>query len=115
MGQFGCITTVKDLPSRKTLIAFIRKAMALNDAGITRVPKKPKAAAPKRVTLPADLAAALKSNTKARATFDAFRPSHKHEYIEWITEAKRDETRARRVKTAIAQMAEGKPHNWRYM
>jgi uncharacterized protein YdeI (YjbR/CyaY-like superfamily) len=114
MGHFGMIRRLSDLPPKKTLIAYIKKAVALNDAGVS-VPRKPKSAAPKTVTVPADLTAALKKNKKAQTAFDAFRPSHKREYIEWITEAKRDETRARRLKTAVAQMAEGKPHNWKYM
>ena len=64
---------------------------------------------------PADLTAALKKNAKARATFAAFSPSRKGEYIQWITEAKRDETRRKRLATAIEWMAEGKPRNWKYM
>ena len=65
--------------------------------------------------MPKDLAAALAKNKKAKAAFDGFPPSHQREYLEWITEAKREETRTRRLQTAIAQMAEGKPHNWKYM
>jgi uncharacterized protein YdeI (YjbR/CyaY-like superfamily) len=114
MGQFGCITKVSELPSKKVLTGYVKKAMALNEAGV-QVPRKAKAVSPKNVTVPADLAAALKNNKKAQATFDAFPPSHKRDYLEWITEAKRDDTRMRRLKTAVAQMAEGKPHNWKYM
>jgi uncharacterized protein YdeI (YjbR/CyaY-like superfamily) len=58
---------------------------------------------------------ALAGNAKARATFDSFSPSHKREYLEWITDAKTDETRQRRVDTAIQWMKEGKPRNWKYM
>lgn len=114
MGQFGCITKVSELPSKKILTSYIKKAMALNDAGV-QAPRKAKAAAPKNAAVPADLAAALKKNKKAQTTFDAFPPSHKRDYVEWITEAKRDDTRRRRLETAVAQMADGKPHNWKYM
>ena len=107
------LTKVSDLGSKKTMAADIRKAMALNDAGVT-IKKAPKAAA-KPIAVPTDLAAALAKNKKAKAAFDGFPPSHKREYVEWITEAKREETRSRRLETAIAQMAEGKPHNWKYM
>src|SRR5439155_1930195 len=84
-GWFRRLTTTSDLPSRKTLATYVKKAMALNDAGIT-VPRKPKAPA-KPIMVPSDLAAALKKRRKAKALFDAFSPSHKREYIAWITEA----------------------------
>ena len=79
-----------------------------------KVARAPKRAAPKAVRSPADLAAALKRNAKARATFAGFSLSHKREYIEWITEAKSDETRARRLAQAIEWMAQGKSRNWKY-
>ena len=112
MGHLGKITKLSDLPPKKTLTAYIRKAAALNDEGVkeARAPRAP--AKPLRV--PADLAAALKKNQQAQATFDSFSPSHRREYVEWITEAKTDATRTRRLKTAIAQMAEGKSQNWKY-
>src|SRR5918912_2456514 len=96
MGQLGRITRLSDLPPKKELIADIRKAAALNDAGIkvARVPRNGAAAKPLRV--PADLTAALKKNKKAETTFANFRPSHRKEYVEWITGAKTEETRARR-------------------
>ena len=65
--------------------------------------------------MPADLTAALNKGGKARDAFKALSPSHKREYIEWITEAKTDETRGRRIKTAIEWMSEGKARNWKYM
>ena len=74
--------------------------------------KKKARAAP---TAPHDLMKALKEKKKALATFEGFSPSHKREYVEWITEAKREETRAKRVATAVEWMAEGKPRNWKYM
>ena len=58
--------------------------------------------------------AALKKNKKALATFENFSPSHKREYVEWIIEAKREETRTKRIKTAIEMMTEGKSRNWKY-
>ncbi len=66
------------------------------------------------VDVPDELAAALKKNAKARATFEGFSPSHRREYVEWITEAKREQTRARRIAQAVAWMAEGKARNWKY-
>jgi len=114
MGQFGRITSVEDLPARKVLMGYVKKAMQLNDEGVKpkRV-QKPRKARPE-VDVPEDLAAALKKNAKARATFEGFSPSHRREYVEWITEAKREETRARRIAQAVEWMAEGKHRNWKY-
>ena len=72
-------------------------------------------AAPEPVKVPADLAAALEKRTKARTGFEALSPSHRREYVEWITAAKRDETRARRVATTLEWLSQGKPRNWKYM
>src|SRR5262245_9347277 len=109
-GWFGRLTKVSDLPPRKALVAYIRKAMALNDAGIT-APRKQKQPA-KPITVPADVAIALKKS-KAKAVFDAFSASHKREYIEWITDAKTADTRARRLAQAVEWMEAGKPRNWK--
>ena len=115
MGQFGCITRIADLPSKKSLTSLVRKAMALNDAGVSS-PSRARGAEPRPpAEVPADLAAALVKNRKARATFDAFSNSNRREYIEWITEAKRAPTRAQRLAQAIEWLAEGKPRNWKYM
>jgi uncharacterized protein YdeI (YjbR/CyaY-like superfamily) len=112
MGQFGRITAIADLPSKKSMREYIRKAMALNDSGTTvkREPRSPKKAVP----VPADFSAALRKNKKALAAFDGFSPSHRREYLEWITEAKAEDTRKRRVAQAIEWMAEGKSRNWKY-
>jgi uncharacterized protein YdeI (YjbR/CyaY-like superfamily) len=112
MGNFGRLTTVKDLPSRRDLMKYVKQAMKLNEAG-TRVTRPRKAAKPP-VKTPADLAAALKKNRKAAATWDGFAPSHRREYAEWITGAKQAATRERRLKQAVEWMAEGKARNWKY-
>ncbi|MEZ5316198.1 MAG: YdeI/OmpD-associated family protein [Vicinamibacterales bacterium] len=112
MGQFGCLTSTKDLPSEAHLVALVRAAAALNDAGVKVARKAPVKKAPVRV--PAALAAAFARHPKARRAFEAFSPSHRREYVEWITEARREETRDRRVATAIAWLAEGKSRNWKY-
>jgi uncharacterized protein YdeI (YjbR/CyaY-like superfamily) len=112
MGQFGKVTQVSDLPSAKALAAYIKKAMKLNEDGT----KAPRATPKKRArAVPADLTTALKKNRKAAATFAAFSPSNKRDYVEWIVDARRDETRSRRLAQAIEWMAEGKPRNWKYM
>jgi len=107
------LTKLSDLPSKKAMAADIKKAMALNEAGVTlpRAARRPA----KPVVVPDDLAAALRKNKKAKAEFDRFPPSHKREYVEWITGARQEETRTRRLQTAIRQISEGKPQHWKYM
>jgi uncharacterized protein YdeI (YjbR/CyaY-like superfamily) len=113
-GEFGRITQVSDLPSKKVLSGYIKEAMKLNEAGV-KAPSRMKPKAPKaELVVPDDLTGALKANQKARATFENFSPSHKREYVEWLTEAKTKATRARRLETAIEWMAEGKSRNWKY-
>ena len=112
-GQFGKLTSIKDLPAKSKLLKLVKDAAALNKAGVNleRKPRVP----PKPVEVPADLTKALQKSARARATFEAFPPSHKREYVQWIVEAKTDETRKRRVDTAIEWLSEGKPRNWKYM
>jgi uncharacterized protein YdeI (YjbR/CyaY-like superfamily) len=112
MGQFGCITKISDLPRESVLVGYVKKAAKLNEAGV-KIPR-PVKHEKKEIRMPADLAAALKKNAKARKTYDAFRPSHQREYLEWITEAKAEATRKKRLDTAIEWMAEGKPRHWKY-
>jgi len=113
MGQFGRIASVKDLPPKKTLIAYLNKAMALIDSGAKRTYAKPRAEK-KELVVPSYVTSALKKNKQAQATFDAFSYSHKKEYVEWITEAKTDETRQRRIATMLEWLVEGKRRNWKY-
>ena len=76
----------------------------------------PRVAKPKKPLAEPDyFLAAIKKNKKAFATYEKFSPSHKREYIEWITDAKAEDTRARRIKQAVDWMAEGKARNWKYM
>ena len=113
MGQFGCITSVKDLPPRRTFTRYVKRAMQLNEDGV-KAPRVTRARPKKALPMPTDLAQALARRSKAKATFDGWAPSHRREYIEWITEARRDETRARRVAQAVEWIAEGKTRNWKY-
>ena len=113
MGHFGRITSIKDLPNAKTLVGYVRKAAKLNEAGVKK--SRPRPRAKQKVSVPADLKAALQKNAKARKMFENFSYSHKKEYVDWITEAKREETRKRRLQTAIQWLAQGKPQNWKYL
>lgn len=120
MGQFGRIESIDDLPSKTILAGYIRKAMHLNDEGVSK--KEPNASAPKSgtkakkaIAIPNDLQSALRRNSAARAAFAGFSPSQQRDYIEWLTEAKREETRRRRLETAIEWISEGKTRNWKYI
>jgi uncharacterized protein YdeI (YjbR/CyaY-like superfamily) len=107
------ITKLSELPPDKVLVAYIKQAVDLNERGVKLPPPKKKQQPPPQA--PDDLLAALKKNKTALAAFEDFSPSHRREYIEWITEAKRDETRQKRIATTIEWLAEGKPRNWKYM
>jgi uncharacterized protein YdeI (YjbR/CyaY-like superfamily) len=111
MGQFGRLRSIADLPEPDMLKALIEKAMTLTDSGVKPVRNK----APKGdFSVPEDLEAELRSNKAASATFVAFPPGGQREYVEWVTEAKRPETRAKRIKQAVEWIAEGKRRNWKY-
>jgi len=107
------VVDASELPADRVLVAYIRRAVALNE-------KRIKAPAPKRkrkpdLEVPAWFIRALKQNKKALATFEAFSASHKREYVEWLTEAKREATRRKRLATTLQWLAEGKPRNWKYL
>ena len=111
MGQFGRLTSVDDLPSRDALVELTRRSMALVDSGA----KVERQRAPKaELTVPQDLQAAIDAAPSARATWDAFSPSCQREYVEWVTEAKRDETRTKRLNQTVEWLKEGKKRNWKY-
>jgi uncharacterized protein YdeI (YjbR/CyaY-like superfamily) len=112
MGQLGRITSISDLPGTAQFTQWIKKAMELNESGV-KIPKK-KNTTPTKLTIPSYFKTALAKNKRAQAVFDSLAPSHKKEYIEWITEAKTEDTRERRLKQAIEWMSEGKSRNWKY-
>lgn len=106
------IRAMSDLPADAVLIRYIEAAIALNEQGVTL----PNAGRKKKppVKPPADLLAALKKHARARATFDALTPSKQREYVEWLTEARREATRSTRLATAIEWLAAGKSRYWKY-
>lgn len=113
MGSLGRITSMADLPRDAAMIRYIKQAAVLNASGVparAKAKQKPKSAD----VVPAELAAALKKNSAAAATFNGLSPSGRRDYIEWITEAKREETKAKRLATTLEWLAEGKSRNWKY-
>ncbi len=113
MGQFGRITKVSDLPSKKALTGYIKKAMALHEE-IAESPPRPKPKARPPIPMPAPFKAALAQSKKASAAFEKLSPSHRREYLEWIAEAKTDATRDKRIATAVEWISEGKSRMWKY-
>jgi uncharacterized protein YdeI (YjbR/CyaY-like superfamily) len=113
------LETLADLPSQKVLAQYVRRAAALNEAraAAPRPKRDPAATARTRKTIaiPPDLAAALERHPRAAASFAAFSYTNRREYVQWLAEAKRPETRANRLRQAMEWMAEGKPRNWKYM
>jgi uncharacterized protein YdeI (YjbR/CyaY-like superfamily) len=114
-GPLKRVASEKDLPADKQMLTWLRKTAANVDSGEYRSPiaERERKVRPE-AQVPADLTAALKKNKAAAATFKAFSPSCRREYVEWITEAKREETRAKRIATAVEWIAEGKQRNWKY-
>jgi uncharacterized protein YdeI (YjbR/CyaY-like superfamily) len=113
MGSFGRICSLKDLPSDKVIIGYIKEAMQLNDAEIKV--KKAKPTEKKELKIPTYISSAIKKNKKAFTTFENFSSSNRREYVDWITEAKTEETRNKRLAQAIEWLSEGKIRNWKYL
>ncbi|MDB5250406.1 MAG: hypothetical protein JWQ40_4800 [Segetibacter sp.] len=113
MGNFGPIKSIGDIPPAEMMVKYIKEAMALNEKG-TKIKKKQATPLTKEIQIPPALSVALADNKTALNTFEKFSPSHKKEYIEWITEAKTEATRAKRIATTIEWLVEGKSRNWKY-
>jgi len=112
MGHLRKIKSLKDLPKDKVLISYLKEAAKLNKEGV-KLP--PRSKAKKELAVPEVFLKALKKNRKASETFKNFSLSKKKDYVDWITEAKTDKTRKKRIATSIAWLAEEKPRNWKYM
>lgn len=112
MDSFARITSPTDLPSDEVVIGLIQQAVELNEKGIKA---EAKSAAPKtKLVVPEDLENALARNKEAKSHFEAFTYSRKKDYVEWITGAKTEATRNKRLTTTIEWVAEGKGRNWKY-
>lgn len=111
MGSLGKLRVLADLPDADSFAGLVARAMALIDQG-AKPPRTGKSRA--SATIPADLAAALAERDGAPARFAAFPPSAQRDYVEWIEEAKRPATRARRIAEAAQWIADGKRRNWKY-
>jgi uncharacterized protein YdeI (YjbR/CyaY-like superfamily) len=114
MGSFDRISSLKDLPSDKILISYIKEAAALNEENI-KVPSRTKPKTSKSIQIPPDFMKRLKKSKGAFSNFQSFSNSNKKDYVQWITEAKTDATKERRIDTALEWIGEGKVRNWKYL
>ncbi len=113
MGQFGRITSIADLPPDEIIIEYIKNAVQLNEDGVKVKPKRVET--PKTpIETPPYFTKALSENSEAKTYFESMSNSHKREYLEWIKEAKTEETRLKRMATSIEWLSEGKSLNWKY-
>ncbi len=112
MGHLGKIKSLKDLPSDKVIIGYVKEAAKLNETGAKVVKKK---AEQRELIVPPYFIKALKADKAALKTFESFSYSNKKEYVEWITEAKTEATRDKRMETALEWLAQGKIRNWKYV
>ena len=111
MFSLGKITETENLPSKPQLKKMIVEAMELTDMGVTLK----KAAPSKTETEVSDyFQNALNENEKALEIFKKASPSFRKEYINWITEAKTESTRNKRMDQALEWISEGKGRNWKY-
>lgn len=111
MGHLGRICSLKELPSNKKIIDWVKEAMGLNEKGLKVARKKPSTT---KIEVPENFLTLLKKNKKAWTVFQKFPPGHVKEYVQWITEAKREETKESRMKLAVEWISEGKERNWKY-
>ena len=109
MGQLGKLESVADLPS--DLDSLIAKAIALAE---TPAPRKPKHAPKPLPEMHPEFASALARAPRAKAAFDAFPPSARRDYLDWVAEAKQDATRAKRIASSVEWLSEGKRRHWKY-
>ena len=114
MGQFGRITSLEDLPAEEVMIEYIRNAVLLNETGVKVTPTKKVSVPLADLVVPDHFLEMLAKNPLAQSTFQGFSNSHKKEYLDWFAEAKTEETREKRVATALLWLSEGKSRNWKY-
>jgi uncharacterized protein YdeI (YjbR/CyaY-like superfamily) len=114
MGQLGRIEKISDLPPDKVLVEYLKEAVELNKNNI-KMPSRSGSSVKKELKVPGYFLKALKKNKDAVKNFENFSYSHKKEYVEWITEAKTEATRERRIETAVEWISEGKQRMWKYV
>jgi uncharacterized protein YdeI (YjbR/CyaY-like superfamily) len=113
MGNFGHLRSLSNLPPDKTILAYVKEAVKLNEEGVS-LPQRAKRGRRKPLRMPQYFQKALSKNKKAFKTFETFSYTNKRDYIDWIAEARTEETREKRLETALEWLSEGKIRNWKY-
>jgi uncharacterized protein YdeI (YjbR/CyaY-like superfamily) len=108
----GKVTSLADLPPDDEFIKLLKEAMVLNEKGIKVV--APKSDKTKVFETPAYFLEKLATNAKAKEIFESKSDSFRKDYIIWITDAKTDATRQKRMDEALEWIAEGKGRFWKY-
>lgn len=114
MGNLGRMTSLKDLPPDKAMIDFLKQAKKLNDDGVKVIIRKI-TKEKKEIVVPDYFLKAISKNKNAKKYFEAFTPGKKKEYVEWLVDAKTDETRNNRLAQAVKWISENKIRNWKYL
>jgi uncharacterized protein YdeI (YjbR/CyaY-like superfamily) len=109
----GKITRLEDLPPDEEFIGFLKEAMQLNEQGMKFSRPKKEGPSPS-LEVPDYFQEQLDANPAAKAVFESKSPNFRKEYLVWITDAKTDATREKRMDQAIEWIAEGKGRNWKY-
>ena len=109
------LRSMAEVPPKSALLRYVRETRRLADESPRGLMRKRPATPKPDIPVPPEFAAALKKNKSAALNFQNFASSHRREYLEWITSAKRPETRDKRISQAIEWLADGKSRNWQYM
>jgi len=105
------VASVKELPTKAALTKYVKEARRVDQEVPKNAPKKSKSAAPKA---PAVMTKAIGQNKQAAAFWKGLTPGYRKEYVEWVTEAKREATQEKRLAQTVEWLAEGKTKNWKY-
>lgn len=108
----GKVTGLSDLPPDEEFVGMLKEAMALNEKGIKVI--APKSDKPKVLETPDYFSEKLAGNVKAKTVYESKSDSFRKDYIIWISDAKTDATRQKRMEEAIEWIAEGKGRFWKY-
>jgi len=112
MGYMDKIKSLSDLPAREILVAYIEEAMVLNENGVKKA--KPVSEKPKVIEVPDYFSEKLATNPLAKEIFESKSSSFRKDYLVWITDAKTEATRQKRMEQSLEWIAEGKGRFWQY-
>ncbi len=106
--------SVAELPTKKVLVSYVKQAKKLDGDGSGAAPAKRKVTKKPTLKAPKYMVDAINGDKAAKKFWGTMAPGYKREYVEWITEAKREATRDKRLVQTVEWLAEGKTRNWKY-